>query len=53
LVRDRAALIALITGGAAAVAAAILINPSAAAMIGGLVGPLVGIALTQREGETR
>ena len=48
LVRDRAALIALITGGAAAVAAAILINPSAAAMIGGLVGPLVGIALTQR-----
>jgi hypothetical protein len=25
-----------------------LINPSAAAMIGGLVGPLVGIALTQR-----
>ena len=50
LVRDRAALIALITGGAAAVAAAILINPSAAAMIGGLVGPLVGIALTRREG---
>ena len=58
LVRDRAALIALITGGAAAVAAAILINPSAAAMIGGLVGPLVGIALTKRgrsrrEGEAR
>ena len=53
LVRDRAALIALITGGAAAVAAAILINPSAAAMIGGLIGPLVGIALTQRERSQR
>lgn len=53
LVRDRAALIALITGGAAAIAAAILINPSAAAMIGGLVGPLVGIALTQRERSQR
>ena len=48
LVRDRAALIALLVGSASAVAAALLIDPSAAALAGGLVGPIAGIAATRR-----
>ena len=48
LVRDRAALVALVIGGGTAVVAAIAIDPSAAAMIGGLIGPLVGSLVAQR-----
>jgi predicted branched-subunit amino acid permease len=45
LVKDRAALVALLVGCASAVAAALIIDPSAAIMIGGLLGPLAGLAL--------
>jgi predicted branched-subunit amino acid permease len=48
LVKDRAALVALIVGCSSAVAAALVIDPSAAIMIGGLLGPLAGIALARR-----
>jgi predicted branched-subunit amino acid permease len=48
LVKDRAALVALLVGCSSAVAAALLIDPSAAIMIGGLVGPLAGLALFRR-----
>jgi len=48
LVRNRAALVALVVGGGTAVVAAIAIDPSAAAMIGGLIGPLVGSLVAQR-----
>ena len=48
LVKDRAALVALLVGCSSAVVAALLIDPSAAIMIGGLVGPLVGITLFRR-----
>ena len=48
LVKDRAALVALIVGCGSAVAAALVIDPSAAIMIGGLLGPLAGIALVRR-----
>ncbi|MEI6155917.1 MAG: AzlC family ABC transporter permease [bacterium] len=48
LVKDRAALLALLVGCSSAVVAALLIDPSAAIMIGGLVGPLVGLTLFRR-----
>jgi predicted branched-subunit amino acid permease len=48
LVRDRAALAALAAGSAAAVGAALLVNASAAVMIGGLLGPLVGLVVANR-----
>jgi predicted branched-subunit amino acid permease len=51
LVRDRAALVALLAGGSAAVAASLLIDPSAAVMIGGLLGPLAGLLFTKRNRE--
>ncbi len=50
LVRDRAALVALIAGSGFAVVAALLINTSAAVMIGGLLGPLVGLVFAKRRG---
>lgn len=53
LVRDRAALVALVSGSAAAVGSALLINASAAVMIGGLLGPLVGLAVANRRRATR
>ncbi|MFM7503958.1 MAG: AzlC family ABC transporter permease [Candidatus Limnocylindrus sp.] len=53
LVRDRAALVALVAGSAAAVGSALLINASAAVMIGGLLGPLVGLAVANRRRATR
>ena len=48
LVRDRAALVALLVGCGSAVAAALVIDPSAAIMIGGLLGPLAGLVLFWR-----
>jgi predicted branched-subunit amino acid permease len=48
LVRDRAALAALAAGSVAAVGAALLINASAAVMIGGLLGPLLGLVVANR-----
>jgi predicted branched-subunit amino acid permease len=48
LVRDRAALVALLAGGSAAVAASLLIDPSAAVMFGGLLGPLAGLLFAPR-----
>lgn len=48
LVKDRAALIALVTGCGSAIAAALVLDPSAAIMIGGLLGPLAGLALFRR-----
>jgi predicted branched-subunit amino acid permease len=48
LVKDRAALLALLVGCGSAVAAALVIDPSAAIMIGGLLGPLAGLALYRR-----
>jgi predicted branched-subunit amino acid permease len=48
LVRDRAALVALLVGCCSAVAAALVIDPSAAIMIGGLLGPLAGLVLFWR-----
>jgi predicted branched-subunit amino acid permease len=48
LVRDRAALAALAAGSAAAVGAALLVNASAAVMIGGLLGPLAGLVVANR-----
>ena len=48
LVRDRAALVALLVGCGGAVAAALVIDPSAAIMIGGLLGPLAGLVLFWR-----
>ena len=48
LVRDRAALVALLVGCGSAVAAALVIDPSAAIMIGGLLGPLTGLVLFWR-----
>jgi ABC-type antimicrobial peptide transport system permease subunit len=48
LVKDRAALVALLVGCGSAVAAALVIDPSAAIMIGGLLGPLAGLALFRR-----
>lgn len=48
LVKDRAALVALIVGCGSAVAAALVIDPSAAIMVGGLLGPLAGLALYRR-----
>lgn len=53
LVRDRAAFVALVAGSAAAVGSALLINASAAVMIGGLLGPLVGLAVANRRRATR
>ena len=44
LVRDRAALVALVAGSATAVAAALALDASAAVMLGGLVGPIAGLA---------
>ena len=48
LVEDRAALVALIVGCGSAVIAALVIDSSAAIMIGGLLGPLAGLALYRR-----
>lgn len=48
LVKDRAALVALLVGCSSAVATALVIDPSAAIMIGGLLGPLAGLALFRR-----
>jgi predicted branched-subunit amino acid permease len=48
LVKDRAALVALLVGCGSAVAAALMVDPSAAIMIGGLLGPLAGLALFRR-----
>jgi predicted branched-subunit amino acid permease len=48
LVKDRAALVALLVGCSSAVVAALVIDPSAAIMIGGLLGPLAGLALFRR-----
>ena len=48
LVRDRAALAALAVGSVAAVGAALLVNASAAVMIGGLLGPLLGLVVANR-----
>ncbi|MFM8176462.1 MAG: AzlC family ABC transporter permease [Candidatus Limnocylindrus sp.] len=53
LVRDRAALVALVAGSAAAVGSALLVNASAAVMIGGLLGPLVGLVVANRRRATR
>ena len=53
LVRDRAAFVALVAGSAAAVGSALLINASAAVMIGGLLGPLVGLVVANRRRATR
>ena len=50
LVRDRSALAAVLAGAAAAVAAALLVDPSAAAIAGGLVGPAAGIAVRRLRG---
>jgi predicted branched-subunit amino acid permease len=51
LVRDRAALVALLAGGSVAVAASLLVDPSAAVMIGGLLGPLAGLLFAKRHVE--
>ena len=48
LVKDRAALVALVVGCGSAVLAARLVDSSAAIMIGGLLGPLAGLALYRR-----
>jgi 4-azaleucine resistance transporter AzlC len=48
LVKDRAALVALLVGCGSAVVAALVIDASAAIMIGGLVGPLAGLTLVRR-----
>lgn len=48
LVRDRAALVALAAGSAAAIGAALFVDASAAVMIGGLLGPLVGLVVANR-----
>lgn len=48
LVKDRAALVALLVGCGSAVVAALAIDSSAAIMIGGLLGPLAGLALVRR-----
>lgn len=48
LVKDRAALVALVVGCGSAVLAARVIDSSAAIMIGGLLGPLAGLALYRR-----
>lgn len=48
LVKDRAALIALVVGCVSAVVAALAIDSSAAIMIGGLLGPLAGLAFARR-----
>ena len=48
LVKDRAALTALLVGSVSAVVAALAIDSSAAIMIGGLLGPLAGLALFWR-----
>ena len=48
LVKDRAALVALVVGCGSAVFAALLIDSSAAIMIGGLLGPLAGLVFFRR-----
>jgi predicted branched-subunit amino acid permease len=48
LVKDRAALVALVVGCGSAVATALFVDSSAAIMIGGLLGPLAGLALFRR-----
>lgn len=53
LVRDRVALAALAAGSAAAVGSALLINASAAVMIGGLLGPLAGLIVAHRRRSAR
>lgn len=48
LVKDRAALVALIVGSGSAVIAALVLTTSAAIMVGGLLGPLAGLAFYRR-----
>ena len=48
LVKDRVALVALVVGCGSAVATALFVDSSAAIMIGGLLGPLAGLALFRR-----
>ena len=48
LVKDRAALVALVVGCCSAVAAALALDSSVAIMIGGLLGPLAGLTLFRR-----
>jgi predicted branched-subunit amino acid permease len=48
LVKDRAALAALVVGCCSSVVAALFLDSSAAIMIGGLLGPLAGLALFRR-----
>lgn len=47
LVKDRAALVALVVGCGSSVAAALVLDSSAAIMLGGLLGPLVGLAFSR------
>ncbi|NBW32184.1 MAG: hypothetical protein EBR48_06055 [bacterium] len=48
LVKDRAALVALVVGCGGAVAAALVLDSSVAIMAGGLLGPLAGLTLFRR-----
>lgn len=48
LVKDRAALLALVVGCVSAVAAALVVDSSAAILLGGLLGPLAGLTLYRR-----
>ncbi|MBU6256374.1 MAG: AzlC family ABC transporter permease [Chloroflexi bacterium] len=48
LVKDRAALLALVVGCVSAVAAALVVDSSAAILLGGLLGPLAGLSLYRR-----
>lgn len=48
LVKDRAALVALIVGSGSAVIAALVLTTSAAIMVGGLLGPLAGLTFYRR-----
>lgn len=48
LIRDRAALVALLAGSSAAVVASLFIGTSAAVMFGGLLGPLAGLFAATR-----
>lgn len=49
LVRDRSTLIALIAGSSIAVGVALFGAPGAAVLVGGLLGPLIGLAVRQQK----
>ena len=53
LVRDRGTLTALLAGSAIAVGVALLISPGVAVLAGGLLGPLVGLAVQTRSTQER